>query len=163
MAEFTPTTEQIRDGFTLGDNEIAKRRGEAFDRWLAENNRKVADRALGQDSTGHPLRTEYGFVTLSESTIAPYTTYEDARLIGGGASRIVQREVGPWLPAEAPNDALPLDPEPWLVPEAPCGNPVWTRSAHREPGGFDKFDPRPGYEKDRAKYSAEPSRAGGES
>ena len=57
MSEYTPTTEEIREYVEVGDpkpwespspevDERERRRGEAFDRWLAAHDREVAAKAL---------------------------------------------------------------------------------------------------------------------
>ena len=50
MSEYTPTTYEVRDAYAMTDEgldfkRVAQERREAFDRWLAEHDRQVAERA----------------------------------------------------------------------------------------------------------------------
>lgn len=48
MSEYTPTTEDARRDYSIEwskDRGLSKRRSEQFDRWLAEHDRQVAERA----------------------------------------------------------------------------------------------------------------------
>ncbi len=60
MSDWTPSTEQVRSHYVFNQsNQWDPERGEAFDRWLTEHDRQVAERAWDEGyNAGHYVETE---------------------------------------------------------------------------------------------------------
>lgn len=75
MSDWTPSTEQVRSHYVFNQsNQWDPERGEAFDRWLAEHERQVAEKAWdeGRESVAADMVRPLDESGMRHSSTNPY-------------------------------------------------------------------------------------------
>lgn len=102
MSEYTPTTEQVRDAYAEDDVGVPRPKYfPEFDRWLAERDRQIAEKAWqeGYDGQGGPTNPYRPTSTRRNKTMADIRTSEPTEAQVEAAAKALHETRNPWFVA----------------------------------------------------------------